>query len=366
LGLIIFFGISCKKAADCQQDIIFTLVETVPPTTFNTILNSNNTLVRDSRGQFPSFTEEQLQKNIDDIHTDVRYGKVFVVLNTTSTLTRYYTQLDQFSSIISRYALFQTLIINEHYLPSNSDTDLLKRTILIDSPGFSSEKVGSELAESYLGNLKILQALFNLSDITLFFMPATQLNLISNQLTILELSILLSMLGTEKMESILQAPVKPEDNESLFSSLLKKFNNKGANSDFLQTTAVWEKVLFILSKIDLLTTNDESLRHTYYELGGLMRKSFSYLPIPVPDNILTLSLPEKSVRETSSNLTVLTDKIKALSLFPFEKRVEKSVQDMCLQLKKLVAQSWAKYFSYDVSEIDKILDRSLKRTQMLQ
>jgi len=200
-------------------------------------------------------------------------------------------------------------------------------------------------------------------------MPATQLNLISNQLTILELSILLSMLGTDKMEDILQKPVKSDDNESLFTTLLKKLNNKtfGQSSDLLyQTTAVWEKVLFILSKVDLLTSNEEALRHAYYELGGLMKKSFTYLPIPVPDNILTLSLPEKSVRQTSSNISVLREKIKALSQFPFEKRVEKSVQDMCMQLKKLVSQSWAKYFSYDVTEIDKILDRSVKRTQLLQ
>jgi len=83
----------------------------------------------------------------------------------------------------------------------------------------------------------------------------------------------------------------------------------------------------------------------------------------VADNILTLALPEKSVQPTRSNIDSLKEKLKALSLYPFEKRVEKSIQDMCIELKKLISQSWAKYFSYEYAEIEKILERSIKRMQ---
>jgi len=344
------------------------------------LINNNNNPINKSRDKeekspnyhYPQFSEDELSKNVEDIYSDNRYGTVFTVLNTSATLTRYYTQPSQFSSVISKYSLFQTVLINEYYIPNNSDSEFIKRTILIDSPGFSSEKIGSELTENFLGNLKILQALYNLSDITLFFMPATQLNLISNQLTILELSVILSMIGPEKMESVLQVPMKSysDDEVSIFSSIMKKLGSKifGQNGDtLLQTTAVWEKTLFVLSKVDLLSATEETtMRHTYYELGGLLRKSFVHLPIPVPDNILTLSLPEKSVRKTQSHINQLHDKIKAISQYPFEKRVEKSIQDMCIELKKLVAQSWVKYFSYDVTEIDKILQRSVNRMKNLQ
>jgi len=152
----------------------------------------------------------------------------------------------QFSSTISRYNLFQTVLINEHYLPNNKDSDLVKRSILIDSPGFSSEKLGTELMESFLSNLKILQSLYSLSDITLFFMPATQLNMVSNQLTILELSIMLSMVGAEKLESILQSGKSSEDEDgSALSNILKRLGSKFSKSNpedaIYQTTAVWEK-----------------------------------------------------------------------------------------------------------------------------
>jgi len=230
--------------------------------------------------------------------------------------------------------------------------------------------MGYDLIESFIGNLRVLQALYKLSDISFFFVPATQLNMVSNQLAILELSLLYSLVGMEKMEQLIQSTLRNEEEDlGMFSNWVKKFGSRmfgGVDDSVYQGTAVWEKTLFILSKIDLLQPSEDAMRHIYYELGGLIRKSFTYLPNPVADNILTLALPEKSVRETHSHLKSLNEKLRALSLqSPFEKRVEVSIQGMCNELKKTVSQSWAKYYSYDIAEIDRILDRSVKRMHSL-
>jgi len=232
--------------------------------------------------------------------------------------------------------------------------------------------MGTDLIESFLGNLKVLQALYKLSDISLFFIPATQLNMVSNQLAILELSILYSLVGMEKMEQLIQSSLRYQDDEDpgMLSSLIIKLGARvfgGVDDAVYQGTAVWEKTLFILSKIDLLQPTEDAMRHIYYELGGLVKKSFTYLPNPVADSVLTLALPEKSVRETLSHIKSLNEKLRALSMqSPFEKRVEVSIQGMCNELKKTVAQSWTKYISYDTTEIDRILERSVKRMHSSQ
>jgi len=232
--------------------------------------------------------------------------------------------------------------------------------------------MGTDLIVSFLGNLKVLQALYKLSDISLFFVPATQLNMVSNQLAILELSILYSLVGMEKMEQLIQSSLRNQEEEDfgMLSNLIKKLGGRvfgGVDDSVYQGTAVWEKTLFILSKIDLLQPSEDAMRHIYYELGVLIRKSFTYLPNPVADSILTLALPEKSVRETHSHIKSLNEKLRALSMqSPFEKRVEVSIQGMCNELKKTVSQSWAKYYSHDITEIDRILERSVKRMHSSQ
>jgi len=87
---------------------------------------------------------------------------------------------------------------------------------MIDTPGFTSEKfVAHDIIDQFMGNLRILQALYSLSgicihyipivwltllDLTLFFVPATNLNMVSNQLSVLELALLYSTVGEDLME----------------------------------------------------------------------------------------------------------------------------------------------------------------------
>lgn len=77
-----------------------------------------------------------------------------------------------------------------------------------------------------------------------------------------------------------------------------------------QGTSTWEKTIFILSKVDLLTQNEATMRAAFYELGGLFCKSFAHLPNPVPDSIITLSLPHKSRENVPSQLNTLIERLK--------------------------------------------------------
>ena len=51
--------------------------------------------------------------------------------------------------------------------------------------------------EKFLGNLKILQLFYSMSDLSLFMTPATHINMVSNQIATLELSVLYSLHGAE-------------------------------------------------------------------------------------------------------------------------------------------------------------------------
>lgn len=74
---------------------------------------------------------------------------------------------------------------------------LAKRTIVLDSPGFDYTKENEHAMEKFLGNLKILQLFYSMSDLSLFMTPATHINMVSNQIATLELSVLYSLHGPE-------------------------------------------------------------------------------------------------------------------------------------------------------------------------
>lgn len=84
---------------------------------------------------------------------------------------------------------------------------------------------------------------------------------------------------------------------------------------------MWDKTLFILSKVDLLSPGEEPLRHCYYELGALFARSFLFLPVPIADTILTLALPQRAKTATSSQLPALVEKIKVRRNVPSTCRI---------------------------------------------
>jgi hypothetical protein len=74
---------------------------------------------------------------------------------------------------------------------------------LIDSPGFDSIQT-SDIAEKFMGNLKILQYLYNMSDMLLYFIPSGQITQLSSQIPLLELSIIYATYGEEFMDHMIR------------------------------------------------------------------------------------------------------------------------------------------------------------------
>jgi len=315
------------------------------------------------------FTVEELTANAEDALRDPRYGLVFTYLNTSDTLSRYYNQLKQHEDIIAanKLQIFQTVLINQRYLDPNSPNyKLASKTIVIDSPGWTSAtSSASEMVKNYEGNLKLFQALRKLSNTTLFFIPAANLNLISNQLAVLELCVLYSMYGLQETERLIHAATqgskKEEEEEGFLSPLMKAFSTKKTGK--LQGTAHWANIYFVLSRIDELGNSQNNLRRMYYELGGKFQESFSYLPNPVADNLLTMSLPDKARELVESDRESLLERLRVLAdQSPIEKRIDAAIHDMAYELRQKINQSWLSTFmSSDGNMVDAILDRCMKR-----
>ena len=129
---------------------------------------------------------------------------------------------------------------------------MAKNTILIDSPGFTAETEIGKLR----GNLEILQYMYSLSDLTLFFIASDSINLVSSQISMLELSILYAFHGESQFTQTLTDMLAVKDSSfsfsvtDLFSAVVRKLksapNKEGSTYD---GTAYWNKVKFILSKI---------------------------------------------------------------------------------------------------------------------
>eukprot|EP01127_Copromyxa_protea_P015837 TRINITY_DN4618_c0_g1_i1.p1 TRINITY_DN4618_c0_g1~~TRINITY_DN4618_c0_g1_i1.p1 ORF type:complete len:227 (-),score=33.44 TRINITY_DN4618_c0_g1_i1:25-705(-) len=225
----------------------------------------------------------------------------------------------------------------------------------------------TDALDKFLVNLKMYHALYSMADLTLFFLPATQLNMVSKQLTILELSLLVSLRG---MDQVVRASMgRDEDGSSTpLQRIMKGVGSlfEAAEDGFYKGACCWDKTFFVLTKLDLVTGGTISIRNLFYELGVLFKESFSILPTPVPDSILTLSLPEKARVRTDSDLRTLSDKMKARAAqAPFEKRVEVAIQKMCQELKAATGNSWATYFTRDSTEIENLLARSHERMKLL-
>eukprot|EP01126_Amoeba_proteus_P066012 TRINITY_DN9485_c0_g1_i7.p1 TRINITY_DN9485_c0_g1~~TRINITY_DN9485_c0_g1_i7.p1 ORF type:complete len:435 (-),score=82.94 TRINITY_DN9485_c0_g1_i7:885-2189(-) len=118
-----FFGLTVKKAADCQQDICYTICEVVSVSTFRHYINKTS----DPNFVFRQFQPQELKYPLQDIQSDWRYGHVFTYLDSPTTLSRYGTQLQYYSHVISAASLFQTVLINEAYLADGDVDDLKKK-----------------------------------------------------------------------------------------------------------------------------------------------------------------------------------------------------------------------------------------------
>jgi hypothetical protein len=114
---------------------------------------------------------EEIAADVTDPLTDARRNRCYTVLNTNLTLSRH-TQLEPLSGVFRRNELISSMLINGYYLrqllTSEDEYDKLANTILIDSPGFTAQAE----VKQFLGNLEVLQFLYKISDLTLFFIPS--------------------------------------------------------------------------------------------------------------------------------------------------------------------------------------------------
>jgi len=287
---------------------------------------------------------------------------------------------------------------------------LAKNTILIDSPGFTAETEIGKLR----GNLEILQYMYSLSDLTLFFIASDSINLVSSQISMLELSILYAFHGESQFTQTLTDMLAVKDSSfsfsvtDLFSAVVRKLksapNKEGSTYD---GTAYWNKVKFILSKIDNVTMRcvcEKEIRPEaqFFELGTTLGKNLKFLKPPVFDQCFAIAIPEQQTYQTkldhvhylqdedpklqsqgqsrrlakprrggdtiiTADLHRLIGAIASLNFYDsFVVRLESSIQMMCEELLAAIKSSWS-YATFlarkDANTVRDIYNRSKTRSR---
>lgn len=274
-----------------------------------------------------------------------------------------------------------------------------KRTILLDSPGFDYTKENEHAMEKFLGNLKILQLFYSMSDLSLFMTPATHINMVSNQIATLELSVLYSLHGAEYVDKLLhEILAAPSTNSGAPTHLIpsivdiknyvvQKFASATSSVDGKKAeykgTVVWDKIRFVLTKIDEVFVNQPvgNLHEQFFELGRLLGKNLTYLEAPTFSQCMAIGLPEHQLRSSPSSdhdptktgdLKVLLDLIRSLnSESSYMGRLEASVQMMCLELQSAIKASWStwispkQWMSSDTAQLNDIYRRSCLRLKKM-
>lgn len=366
------FGCVVRKSTDHQQDTDFTVVEVIPAAEFYALAGTKSRVTHKSQAMLHPdakdiISDDDLQRPIDDYESDWRTGRVFIRLNSNQLLARY-EQLKPYS----KDGLFRACLINEAALDRNAPYfDLACNSILIDSPGFSTIQ-SAEIAEKFRGTLVVLQYLYNMCDLLLYFVPCGQISTLAQHLPMLELALTYAShgekIGDEMLKTLFSHQVQESNKSggflsfcsSIASSILKQASPSGQSSSTSSDQSfkganVWYKTLFILSKVDILFRQTEPsqwyriLLSQYYELGVLLGSSLSLLDAPVHDQCLTIGLPEfqRNLRikdahvAPTADLDLLTAKMQGREQeAPYIERLEMAIQQMCADLEKAMSASY--------------------------
>ena len=376
-----FFGVHVKRVAQCEIDTHFTLVETVPEAEFSRLVSGYQ---RQSQATIDSAPAVSLATA-----SDPRRNVAYVILDVAATLARY-EQFESFSAVFRKHHLIESVLINEAYLPATSPQeggksgegaiDIRKRTILIDSPGFTAETDVSRLE----GNLKVLQFVYQLSQLTLFFVPADALSLVAGQIHLLELSLIYSFHGAETVERVLDHTKKHLGPSSLFSvtnlySIITQQLGLGWGSSAEgQSAAVaassyvgsshWEKVRFVLTKMDRVQEPDKrpgaGQEAAFYELGIMLASNLKSMRAPVFGQCLAIALPGHQPAcglSSTRDLDLILSEISALNLYSsYVERLEASIQSMCDELRQALARGIWGYLGHSDSALVERLYRESK------
>lgn len=375
------FGASVKKSADNQQDTTYTLVEVVDEESFYN-------LVGKPCSASGMVNRKLLSEPIVDPETDGRNGEVFFALSPYQTRMRY-EQLPQsatqegFGSIDQ---LFTGILINKRYLDPNSPQfDLACRCLVIDSPGFDSV-APADVPTKFLLSIKVLSVLYQLADTVLFFVQAGNITTqAASQLPMLELTVLLGSHNGDAASHLmrtLETSPTPEDSlgRHAIRALIDLFDPPRKEPGYrgsLPNTAVWSKIFFIVSKVDIVwfnavgrTSSHRAVANQLFELGVMFATHLRKLAPPTPDSVLTIGVPsEQKARESEflGDLELLGGKLARRAVaVPYETRLEQRIQELARQLVKTIQGSWSRYspgqlFGSDLTTLENVLKRSLDR-----
>lgn len=377
-----FFGMVVKKAAQREVDTHFTLVETVPEGEFAQLV--------------PGYRRRAFEPEASTAATvaDPARNIAYTVLDIASTLARY-QQFESFEAVFRKHQLLEAVIINEAYLnPAPQPNDVRTKTILIDSPGFTAETDAGKLE----GNLKVLQFIYQLSQLTLFLIPADSLALVSGQIHLLELSLIYTFHGADRVNQTIEAHKQAYGKQEFLvtsfygiiasqlglswgqsgSSGSSRDPRAGAATDYIGSSH-WERVRFVMTKMDRVAEPGKrrgaGSEAAFYELGVMLASSLKSMRAPVFDQCMAISLPGHTgaaapgaPAPSTGDLRLLLGEISALNLYnSFSARLESAIQKMCDELNQAMEKTVWSYVplvgSTDKATVARLLAESQKRSR---
>jgi len=376
-----FFRIGVKKVALCQLDTHFTFVEVVPEEEFARIVGRSY--------ERTELSDSAIEADVDDPLTDSRRNLCYTVLNTSLTLSRH-TQLEPLSAVFRRNELVSSVLINGYYLrrlvPDESDFNKLANTILIDSPGFTAQAE----VKQFLGNLEVLQFLYKISDLTVFFIPSESINLVASQIHMLELSILYAFQGPLRFKTLVKSTLKDREESfrfrvsDLFQLLARQWltSKKEPELGEYEGTHYFDRIRFVITKIDRVYEKKggagiSAAEAQFYELGTVLGRNLKFLKPPTFQHCFAISIPSqlgpsfKEEAPPTRDLPRLLSLIYSVNYYSNHlRRLEGAIQVMCGELRGEIEASWyhtARVLtSADVAIVDRCYERSRDRCNSRQ
>jgi len=364
-----FYGFTVQRVSAHQQDTHWTVVEVVDELSFKDAVGSGYRFTKLSRDQVKQGDGDLLRNNL------------YVHLGPNETVQRF-EQFAQFADAFRRNRLVAAVLINGAHLSSLwGATEKANRrrqnTVMIDSPGLSAEDTITTMES----NLQIFQYFFRLSHLTLFFVPADGINMVSSQLQLLELSIIHAFYDAGMVEKCIRECARSGSRGEVvaeyggLSSMVgaavqavrrQVFGDGEAEKTteqlMLKGTHYFDTVRFVLSKVDRIFPRVWSDRQggverlnfqaQWFELGCVFGRSFSVLRPPVFEQCRSVSL--LPILQTSSSpsspppkavyvpdLNNLLSEISHIDLYDsYKRRLEGSILRMCDDIQRAMSNSW--------------------------
>ena len=327
-------GFPVRYTSSSQVDTKYTIIEFINKQDFIKITNHNYELL-DKKTVFNSELSE-------DLFMDIRYNKLFTILNTNKTIKYYYPKLDVFKKYLLKDGEFlQAILINNEYLRylPEEQAKFLKSIIIIDTKGLEQNTINMfnldiNHTEAFVKNAGIRAEIKRLSSYSLFLMSIQQSKMCQSQLYEFELTTLMASnkeqniltLSKNIVNSLIQFRNNTEIKKlSLYDisekslntisplfgfvgkltnsalSVLRQVNDKVViNTDNIIDNGrvsglpnlMWENTLFIFTKSDEINWTKKEDESFWYEVGKVFGQSLQHIEPPTKLKFLRIGLPE--------------------------------------------------------------------------